>query len=212
MNSFRISDGYAAGMDRAAASTAKPPVKRGRPLSADRSDLIVNHAWELLQEQGYDGLRMSDVAERAGVGLATIYRRWPSKRELVHAALACASLPFALPSTDDPRNDVLVALTELARGLNTGGDQSVASYLSCAREDPEMGALWRKATTLKLDLYLRDRLAAVLGEDHPELAVRAQAGPAILLYQASIFGEQLDAEALAQQLTDMLFAGSSLPA
>jgi AcrR family transcriptional regulator len=186
--------------------------KRGRPISAERSDHIVNHAWELLQANGYDGLRMSDVAERAGVGLATIYRRWPTKRELVHAALGCATLPFDLPTTDDPRADVLAVLTELARGLNTGGDQNVASFLSCAREDPEMAAVWHKATTLKLDLYLRDRLAVALGEDHPELAVRAQAGPAILMYQASIFGEQLQAEALARQLTEMLFAGAPAPA
>jgi AcrR family transcriptional regulator len=183
-----------------------PAARRGRPLSAERSDHIVSHAWELLQEVGYDGLRMSDVAERAGVGLATIYRRWPTKRDLVHAALSNAALPFDLPCTGDARDDVHAVLTSIAENLNQGGDQSLMSYLSCAREDPEMADAWRKATIMKLHLYLRDRLGAVLGEEHPELDVRAQAGPAIFMYRASVCGEPIDADEMATQLTEMLFS------
>jgi AcrR family transcriptional regulator len=150
---------------------------------------------------------MSDVAERAGVGLATIYRRWPTKRDLVHAALSCASLPFELPCTGDPRADVRALFVSIATDLNDGGDQSLASYMSCARADPEMADVWRTSTVMKLHLYLHDRLAAVLGDDHPELDVRAQAGPAVLVYRASVCGEPLPAEDLAAQLTDMVFSG-----
>ena len=191
-----------------AADRHAPRARRGRPMSSDRSDHIVQQAWELVQEVGYDGLRMSDVAERAGVGLATIYRRWPTKRDLVHAALGCAALPFALPCTGDPRGDVHALLVSIASDLNNGGDQSLASYLSCAREDPEMADTWRTATIMKLHLFLHDRLAAALGEDHPELDVRAQAGPAVLFYRASVCGEPLPAEELATQLTAMMFAGA----
>lgn len=183
-----------------------PRARRGRPLSSERSDHILAHVWELLQEVGYDGLRMSDVAERAGVGLATIYRRWPTKRDLVHAALSFASLPFELQCSGDARDDVRATFLAMAEGMNAGGDQSVMSYLSCMREDPEMGDLWRKATILKLHLYLSERIAAVLGDDHPELDVRAQAGPAVLMYRASICAEQLDAAGMADQLTAMVFA------
>jgi AcrR family transcriptional regulator len=186
----------------------QPRARRGRPLSSDRSDHIIQQAWELVQEVGYDGLRMSDVAERAGVGLATIYRRWPTKRDLVHAALGCAALPFELPCTGDPRADVRALLLAMATDLNTGGDQSLASYLSCVREDPEMADVWRTATVMKLHLFLQDRLAAVLGDDHAELDVRAQAGPAVLIYRASVCGEPLPAEELATQLTAMMFAGA----
>jgi AcrR family transcriptional regulator len=184
----------------------EPRARRGRPLSAERSDHILSHVWELLQEVGYDGLRMSDVAERAGVGLATIYRRWPTKRDLVHAALGFATLPFELHCGGDARADVRATLQAMAEGMNAGGDQSVISYLSCMREDPEMGDVWRTATIMKLHLYLRERLASVLGEDHPELDVRAQAGPAVLLYRGSICAEQLDAAGMAEQLTAMMFA------
>ncbi len=185
-----------------------PRARRGRPLSAERSDHILTHVWELLQDVGYDGLRMSDVAERAGVGLATIYRRWPTKRDLVHAALGFADLPFELQCSDDPRADVRATLQAMADGMNAGGDQSLMSYISCMREDPEMGDVWRKATIMKLHLYLRERIAAVLGEDHPELDVRAQAGPAVLLYRGSICAEELDASGMADELTAMVFAGA----
>jgi AcrR family transcriptional regulator len=185
-----------------------PRARRGRPLSSERSDHILTHVWELLQEVGYDGLRMSDVAERAGVGLATIYRRWPTKRDLVYAALGFAALPFELRSTDDPRADVRDTLQAMAEGMNAGGDQNLLSYISCMREDPEMGDVWRKATIMKLHLYLRERIAAVLGEDHPELDVRAQAGPAVLLYRGSICAEQLDAAGTADLLTAMVFASA----
>jgi len=190
--------------DATSADASRP--RRGRPLSAERSDHILGHVWELLQEVGYDGLRMSDVAERAGVGLATIYRRWPTKRELVHAALSFAALPFELPCTGDARDDVRAALVAMAEGMNAGGDQSLMSYLSCMREDPEMADVWRSATIMQLHLYLRDRIAAVLGDDHPELDVRAQIGPAVLMYRGSVCAERLDAAGMADELTAVIFA------
>lgn len=193
---------------RATEVAAAPARRRGRPLSAERSDHILGHAWELLQEVGYDGLRMSDVAERAGVGLATIYRRWPTKRDLVHAALGFASLPFELPCTDDARADVHATLVAMAEGMNAGGDQSLMSYLSCMREDPQMADVWRSATVMRLHLHLRERIAAVIGDDHPELDARAQVGPAVLLYRGSVCALELDAAGLADELTALIFAGT----
>lgn len=201
-----MSSARAATIEPETTCTETPRARRGRPLSSERSDHILAHVWELLQEVGYDGLRMSDVAERAGVGLATIYRRWPTKRDLVHAALSFATLPFDLHCTGDGRADVRETLLAMAEGLNAGGDQSVLSYLSCMREDPEMGDAWRGATIMKLHLHLRDRIASVLGAEHPELDVRAQAGPAILLYRGSICAQQIDATAMADELTAMIFA------
>ena len=54
--------------------------------------------------------------------------------------------------------------------------------------------------------HLRSLLAAELGDDFPDLDLRATAGPAILIYQAAVCGQPLDAEAMATRLTDLLFA------
>ncbi len=67
----------------------------GRPRSADAHQAIVSAALEMLADEGYHALSVEAVAGRAGVGKATIYRRWPGKRELVADALA--TLNDALP-------------------------------------------------------------------------------------------------------------------
>ena len=55
-------------------------------------------------------------------------------------------------------------------------------------------------------------LAAELGEDFPDLDLRATAGPAILIYQSAVCGKPIDAEAMADRLTDLLFAPLPVPA
>ena len=80
--------------------------RRGRRISEERSEDILGAVLELLHEQGYDQLRMQDVADRAGVGLSTIYRRWPTKQELVRASLECARAEEKFVATGDPRADV----------------------------------------------------------------------------------------------------------
>src|SRR5436190_20175807 len=60
----------------------------------------------LLEELGYDRLRIQDVADRAHVGLATIYRRWATKQALVIASLEHEKLRRTLSETDDPRADL----------------------------------------------------------------------------------------------------------
>jgi AcrR family transcriptional regulator len=173
-------------------------------MSAERSEEILRHAADLLREVGYDRLRMSDVAERACVGLATIYRRWPTKRDLAGAALASVALPFDLPVTDDPCADVRTVLRSWAAMLSDRDGQGALGILSCALDDEELGSQWRMATTMKLHLYLRERLAAVLGPDHPEIDLRAQAGPAILFYKAFVVRLQHDPVAMADHITDAI--------
>ncbi len=58
------------------------PVKRGRPRSEDADRAILSAATELLAERGLGGMSMEEVAVRAGVGKATVYRRWPSRGAL----------------------------------------------------------------------------------------------------------------------------------
>src|SRR4051794_21306007 len=77
--------------------------RRGRPRAADRDLTILQAATELLEELGYDRLRIQDVADRARVGLATIYRRWPTKQALVIAAMQAGSEARVPPETADPR-------------------------------------------------------------------------------------------------------------
>src|ERR1700740_582101 len=56
-------------------------------LDRSRDPAILNAALAALTKHGYDATNMNDIAARAGVGKATIYRRWSSKAALITDAL-----------------------------------------------------------------------------------------------------------------------------
>ncbi|WP_406817690.1 TetR/AcrR family transcriptional regulator [Mycobacterium sp. M23085] len=56
-------------------------------LDRSRDPAILDAALEALAEHGYDATNMNDIAARAGVGKAAIYRRWSSKAALMTDAL-----------------------------------------------------------------------------------------------------------------------------
>ncbi|MEZ0365890.1 TetR/AcrR family transcriptional regulator [Mycobacterium sp. pUA109] len=67
----------------------EPPLRQrtvGR-LDRSRDPAILDAALAVVSENGYDAANMNDIAARAGVGKAAIYRRWSSKAALVTDAL-----------------------------------------------------------------------------------------------------------------------------
>jgi len=59
----------------------------GRPRRATTDDAITRAALDLLAERGFQAATIEAIADRAGVGRNTIYRRWRSKEELIADAL-----------------------------------------------------------------------------------------------------------------------------
>src|SRR3989337_1831183 len=66
---------------------AKP--RLGRKRDHTRDPEILEVALDVLAETGYDGMTIDTVATRAKAGKATLYRRWPSKADLVLDAVVC---------------------------------------------------------------------------------------------------------------------------
>ena len=62
--------------------------KPGRPRNASVDAAIIQAALEMLDEVGLQAVSMDGVAARAGVGKATIYRRWDSREDLLIDAVA----------------------------------------------------------------------------------------------------------------------------
>ena len=58
------------------------PASSGCPWSEREAELLAI-TLELLREHGYDRLSVEAVATKAKASKATMYRRWPSKSELV---------------------------------------------------------------------------------------------------------------------------------
>src|SRR3954454_21732646 len=84
----------------------------GRPREARADRAIVTATLELMAERGIRELRMDDVADRAGVGQATIYRRYRSKDELVSDAVATLVSEISIPDSWSTGTDLLVLMTQ----------------------------------------------------------------------------------------------------
>lgn len=68
---------------------------------------------QLLQEHGYDRLTVDAVAAKARASKATVYRRWPSKAELVLAAFIEGIRQIAIPPDTGTLRDDLLRVGEL---------------------------------------------------------------------------------------------------
>jgi AcrR family transcriptional regulator len=98
--------------------TQTPPKRTGRPRSQAAHRAILDAARAELVEVGFTRLRLEVVAARAGVGKATIYRRWPSKEALCQELLAELAGPhIAIAETGDTRGEMLAAVTNAMQAV-----------------------------------------------------------------------------------------------
>ena len=82
----------------------------GRPRSDEAHKAILDATLELLADVGFSALKVEGVASRAGVGKATIYRRWRSKLPLVVEAFSL------LPSLEEvDSGDLVTDLKQMLR-------------------------------------------------------------------------------------------------
>lgn len=74
---------------------------------------LLDAAWAELAEAGYSAMTYENVASRAGTSRPVLYRRWPTKPELVRAAITdhYRRNPVTLPDTGSLRGDVVELLT-----------------------------------------------------------------------------------------------------
>jgi AcrR family transcriptional regulator len=89
--------------------------KPGRPRSEQAEQAIIDAALELFAERGVEGVCVEAVAAKAGVGKATIYRRWPSKEELLIAALGSLKSPMPDPQGATVREDLVQMVDVMVR-------------------------------------------------------------------------------------------------
>lgn len=87
-----------------------PERGRGRPRSEQAHSAILGASIALIREVGYDAVTMDGIAARAGVGKATVYRRWKTKESLVCEALEQLMRSIPVPDTGTTRGDLLALM------------------------------------------------------------------------------------------------------
>ncbi len=123
----------------------------GRPRDPATDRAILDTTLRLLREQGYDAMSVEGVASAAGVGKATIYRRYPSKRELVVAAISSIAASLEPPLDSESTHDDLFAFirqTFEVIGRGGLGFSMIGTLLVKEREDPALMDLFRDTIIL----------------------------------------------------------------
>ena len=164
-------------MTNAAAPTQHdPPVRRGRgrPRNPETDDRITVAAAELMLLRGFDKMTVDDVAAKAGVGKATVYRRWPSKEDLAVAAMErLYSTEFPDADTGTIEGDLVESFTSVLAFVNSpDGEAYFRTSMAESIRDPRIAALYRASTERAEEAAGRMyRRAIERGEVRPDIDI-----------------------------------------
>jgi AcrR family transcriptional regulator len=171
LTKFRNS-AYRGGMPALGDSTVRRG--RGRPRDPATDGRIVAAAAELLLARGFDKTTVDEVAARAGVGKATVYRRWPSKEDLAVSAMeSLYDAEFPEPDT----GSIITDLAESYRGVlafvnSPEGAAFLRMSIAESIRDERIAALYRSSTMRREEQSrLTFERAIARGEVRPDVDI-----------------------------------------
>ena len=202
---------------------AAPVTRLGRKRDHTRDPEILEAALEVLAESGFDGMTIDMVAARAKAGKATIYRRWPSKADLVLDAVACmkaGEIDFErLPDTGTLRGDLVAMIRPRTIEEGERKLRIMAGLFGMISSSPELADAARAAIIEPRAAVNRIFLQRAIdrGEISPDCDIEALAvlNPAMAAFRLLILRQPVDAEFLVALIDGVLLpaaiAGSQRP-
>jgi AcrR family transcriptional regulator len=180
------------------------PSRGGRPRDPSRDGVIRAAILRLLADVGYGALTMDAVASEAGVGKATIYRRWRTKQDLVVDTISDLNRAEATtPDTGSIEGDLRSMMKQMANTITGPTGAATLSLLSTIPHQPALAnafrdgplAVWR-ATFEQIWTRAEQR-----GEVRPGLAgsVVAESTSALMVQRWLLTGEPVT-EAYADEV------------
>ena len=187
----------------------------GRPLDPTISEAILDATLEVVAETGYAKLSIEAVAQRAGVHRPAIYRRWPTKLDLVAAAINSITAAEPAPPTGNIRDDLVALVQELTVFLGgTPGARFALQLMAEIALDGELAALVDSRTVRPR----RDRARQILehgiatGELRPGFDIELVNDLLIgSLYTRAIVGRTQLSRPAAEEYVDYLLDGLRSP-
>ena len=188
--------------------------KRGRPRSGRTEKAILQAASELVASSGLADMTIDGVAERARVGKASIYRRWPSKGALVFDAVLgsyLATQPTA--DTGSLEGDLLFTARSWIRSVGSRqGGRTLAGLIAEVQRDPELGTIWRSRFIGRVRQERRPIIERAIergeipAKSDPELILDLLFGP---LYHRYLNGHLPLSDAFARGVARMVAAAAA---
>ena len=173
------------------AARSRKPVKRSRGRPHGGSDAIIRAVLDAtlddLGMRGYADLSVEDIAERAGVNKTSVYRRWPTKRDLVLAALeSFRDDSGTLQDTGGLRSDLFAYLRSIAIKLSVPRGRSIARAIMAESDDLAELARWLRQRHYAAPSLIFDRAIA-----RGELGAATDTALLIELLSAPVFHRAL---------------------
>ena len=176
-------------------------------------------AFELLVERGYEGVEIPDIAVRAGVNRTTIYRRWPTKSELLlDIMLGEMQAKVPTPDTGSFEGDLAELLASIARVLADPIMRNLFHIMGVRADSDDQTAkareeFWNERFAASGQILTR---AIARGEVGQGVSARAvlELGAAPLFYRILILGEPVNHRAaadIAAWVVGQNLAGFPLP-
>jgi AcrR family transcriptional regulator len=182
----------------------------GRPRSARADEAIIEAVLDLLAEgTPFDALSIEAVAARAGVGKATIYRRWSNKDALIFDAVRTVKgEPAVLPGTS-VRDDLIALLRPVGKAEHTRAGQIMPCLMSELQRSPELNSIFQRIMEprreLARELLRRGIDEGVLRPDiDTEVVIAMLTGP-LIAYRMLHWNPKLGREDLVERLVDTLW-------
>ena len=168
----------------------------GRPRDPACDAAILRATLDAFEANGYAGVSFEGVAARAGVGKATVDRRYPTKAELVvEAVKAGVQIEEVLPDTGDVRADLIAMMRPLMHHLRGKHGKLLVRFATERVRNPDLAEAFDRLVVGRKREHMRKLLRAAVGRgDLPadaDIDLLTEAGPAFIWHHA-LYGHALD--------------------
>ena len=192
--------------------------KLGRPLDVTRDADILDAALDVLAEEGFDGMTIDMVAARAKAGKATLYRRWPSKTELVIDAVACMKNSELnlndLPDTGTLRGDFIAMMKPAPIRDASQKLRVMAGLVSLIARNPDLAEAARAAVIAPRAEINRRFLQRAIdrGEISADIDIPlvSSISPSMVTYRTMMLGKPVDRDYLITVLDKIVLPAVGL--
>jgi AcrR family transcriptional regulator len=204
-------------MDAMTALSAAPPADQdrkgpGRPRSARADEAIIEAVLDFFPgAHTPDALSIEAIATRAGVGKATIYRRWPNKEALIVDAVVAMKGPVPPIRGESVREDLVTLLAGARHTSNQRAGKVTVCLLPELHRNPQMYERYQEVVEPRRQV-MREvlRRGVETGELRAdvdiELSLLMLSGP--MLAQSMLrWNPNVETSDLAERLVDNLMAG-----
>ncbi len=179
---------------------------RGRPRSADRTAAILDAAVEVMHEAGWEGFTVQAVANEAGAGLATIYRRWPTKEDLVADAMRHDIESTPLTGIDGTAREQLQEILTRFGDKMCGKGGSVISVFAAAKDHEAMREALDDVMRATVREGVRELIGEIIGADDPRAITLTDSFIGALIFRAGMLEIETPGDAFAVEMMALVDA------